>query len=142
MSTITLTAPISARRGRTCTTRPSARPATTTRPAPKAQRARSSEAVVRPVRLTRRGRLAVTGLLASIGLVASLFAGGISLAGTDAERVPVRYVTVTPGATLWGIAGEVAPTTDRRDTVARILELNALRTSSVHPGQRIAVPAS
>ncbi|WP_460460894.1 LysM peptidoglycan-binding domain-containing protein, partial [Angustibacter peucedani] len=95
-----------------------------------------------PLRLTRRGRLAVTGLLAAVAVVASLFIGGVGAAGTRAEPVPVRYVTVTPGATLWAIAGEVAPDDDRRDTVARILELNALQTSAVHAGQRLAVPAS
>jgi hypothetical protein len=41
---------------------------------------------------------------------------------------------------LWSIAGEVAPGADRRDTVAEIVELNALDGSSVRAGQRIAVP--
>ncbi|MGN6577241.1 MAG: LysM peptidoglycan-binding domain-containing protein [Nocardioides sp.] len=93
-----------------------------------------------PLRLTRRGRLAVTGLLAAAGVTASLFVGGIGFAGTDAEQPPVRYVTVAPGDTLWSIAGEVAPGQDRRDTVARILELNARQTSGVQAGDRIAVP--
>ena len=52
----------------------------------------------------------------------------------------MRYVTVAPGDTLWSIAGEVAPGEDRRDTVARILELNARETSGVRAGDRIAVP--
>ncbi|KQX64569.1 hypothetical protein ASD06_09500 [Angustibacter sp. Root456] len=94
-----------------------------------------------PLRLTRRGRLVVTGLLATAGVAVSLFAGGVAGAGTDAQRVPVRYVTVAPGDTLWSIAGEVAPSEDRRDTVARILELNARDTSGVRAGDRIAVPA-
>lgn len=94
-----------------------------------------------PLRLTRRGRLVITALLVAVGVVASLFAGGVSLAGTQAQHPPVRYVTVEPGETLWAIAGEVAPSVDRRDTVARILDLNAMSSSAVSAGQRIAVPA-
>lgn len=93
-----------------------------------------------PMRLTRRGRLAATGLMAAVTIGASMFVGGVSLAGSRAEHAPVRYVTVLPGQTLWAIAGEVAPEADRRDTVARILELNALPTSALQAGQRIAVP--
>jgi LysM repeat protein len=51
-------------------------------------------------------------------------------------------VTVAPGDSLWSIAGDVAPDADRRDTVAEIMELNALSGSSVNVGQRIAVPLS
>jgi LysM repeat protein len=94
------------------------------------------------LRLTRRGRLVITGLLASVAIVASMFVGGVSLAGTDRASAPTRYVTVAPGETLWAIAGEVAPSVDRRDTVQRILELNALTSANVRAGQRIAVPAS
>lgn len=117
--------------------RRSARVATGVRRDERAGRARRQAA---PLRLTRRGRLAVTGLLAAAGVTASLFVGGIGFAGTDAERPAVRYVTVAPGDTLWSIAGEVAPDQDRRDTVARILELNARETSGVRAGDRIAVP--
>jgi LysM repeat protein len=49
-------------------------------------------------------------------------------------------VTVAPGQTLWAIAGEVAPNADRRDTVARIQELNALSSVNLQAGQKIAVP--
>lgn len=99
------------------------------------------QAAAAPLRLTRRGRLAATGFLAAIAVVASMFLGGTGLAGTRAQSVPVSYVTVAPGETLWSIAGEIAPDTDRRDTVARILELNALDSSAVQAGARLAVPA-
>ena len=131
MTAITLSAPV-----RTPRPRP-ARTAPVVVPDARAGRARRQAT---PLRLTRRGRLAVTGLLAAVGVVLSMFAGGIAGAGTDAERVPVRYVTVAPGDTLWSIAGEVAPQQDRRDTVARILELNARESSGVRAGDRIAVP--
>jgi Tfp pilus assembly protein FimV len=61
-------------------------------------------------------------------------------AGSISRPVPVTYRVVLPGETLWQIAGEVAPGVDRRDTVARLLELNALSTAGVRAGQRIAVP--
>jgi hypothetical protein len=63
-------------------------------------------------------------------------------AGSTSRPVPVTYRVVLPGETLWQIAGEVAPGADRRDTVARIVELNALPNAGVNAGQRIAVPAS
>ncbi len=63
-------------------------------------------------------------------------------AGSTLRPVPVTYRAVLPGETLWEIAGEVAPGVDRRDTVARILELNALSTAGVYAGQRIAVPVN
>nr|WP_269329742.1 LysM peptidoglycan-binding domain-containing protein [Kineosporia babensis] len=47
---------------------------------------------------------------------------------------------VLPGETLWGIAGEVDPAGDRGDTVADIMELNALSSAAVAAGQRIALP--
>jgi len=139
MSTMVLTAPLAGpRRVR------AARPATArvaSRPAP--ARVRSTPAAP-PValRLTARGRLVLLSLLLCVGLAVTAFTGAISFAGTDAASVPVRYVTVQSGQTLWSIAREAAPSSDRRDTVAKILELNALPDSGVHAGQRLAVPAA
>jgi LysM repeat protein len=113
--------------------------------ATKSQAARLPHASQLPtssLRLTRRGRLVITGVLASVAIAASLFVGGVGTAGTDATPVPTRYITVAPGETLWAIAGEVAPSADRRDTVQRILELNSLRSANVQAGQQLAVPAS
>ncbi|WP_426560762.1 LysM peptidoglycan-binding domain-containing protein [Angustibacter sp. McL0619] len=136
MTAITISAPPSMRHRA-----PAARPA---RPVGSKWGARSqvAPAPTAALRLTRRGRLVITGMLASAAIVASLFVGGVGLAGTDSAPVPTRYVTVAPGETLWAIAGEVAPSVDRRDTVQRILELNALPSALVQAGQRIAVPAS
>jgi LysM repeat protein len=94
----------------------------------------------RPLRLTRRGRLVITATLTAAGIGATMFTGAVSLAGTQAQHPPVRYVTVAPGDTLWSIAGEAAPGEDRRDTVHRIVDLNALRDASLSVGQRVAVP--
>lgn len=140
MTAITITAPASTRRlalqPRSTVARPARRAAVRPEAGP------SAKVAAAPLRLTRRGRLAITGMLAGVGIAISLFAGGVSLAGTDSAPVATRYVTVAPGETLWAIAGEVAPGADRRDTIQRILELNAMPSASVLAGQRIAVPAS
>ena len=101
-----------------------------------------ARAQARQLRLTRRGRLLITTLLFAVGVAITMFSGAVSLAGTDVEHSPVRYVTVAPGDTLWSIAGEAAPGTDRRDTVHRIVELNALAGPELTVGQRVAVPAN
>ena len=95
-----------------------------------------------PLRLTRRGRLAITGALTVCGVGLSLWTGTVSLAGTQPQQVSVRYVSVAPGDTLWSIAAEVAPGQDRRDTVHRIVELNALPSAELAVGQRVAVPTA
>lgn len=97
-----------------------------------------------PLRLTRRGRLVMrfgVSLLAMLVVI-----GGVLLlnrtaeAGSTAHPLAVTYRVILPGETLWRIAGEVAPGVDRRETVARIVELNALSSAEVFSGQRIAVP--
>ena len=151
MSTLTLSAPIAAPR------RPRPRVSVTSRPCGQPG-ARRAPVVVAPhgrdlaqgsargtggesaLRLTRRGRVVILVMLLALGAVLSLVVASSGAASSAAEQVPVQYVTVAPGDTLWSIAGEVAPGTDRRDTVAEIVELNALDGSSVRAGQRIAVP--
>jgi hypothetical protein len=97
-----------------------------------------------PLRLTRRGRVVVR-LLGAAGLLlvvaVGVLGGRPAIAGQEAERVPVAERVVLPGETLWAIAGEVAPGTDRRETVAQIMELNGLESAEVGAGQRLSVPA-
>jgi LysM domain len=96
------------------------------------------------LRLTRRGRLVVRagiGVTVVLILVIGLLLGTRSaVAGTSGQPLPVRYHVVLPGETLWGIATALDPHADPRDTVARIVELNALPGSGVRAGQRIALP--
>lgn len=155
MSTMLLTAPLvgsrhaPVRAPRTSPTRssvPRARsrqaalaPARVVRPQVRPTRA-AARAAAAPVRLTARGRGVLLTLLVVVAFAVSLFSGAISVAGTATSSAPVRYLTIEPGQTLWGIAGEVAPDDDRRDTIARILELNALPDAGVRAGQQIAVP--
>jgi hypothetical protein len=101
-----------------------------------------------PLRLTRRGRalarLAALLTVVALGIGLMLVATGAfgsAAAGTRPTAPATRVVVVQPGQTLWSIAAQVAPNADRRDTIARIVELNALANSSVSAGARIAVPA-
>lgn len=93
------------------------------------------------LRLTARGRVVVLGLLLVAGLVVTLATGTVSMVGSVSTASPASYVTVEAGDTLWSIAGDVAPRSDRRDTVAQLVELNALSDAVVQVGQQIAVPA-
>jgi hypothetical protein len=122
-----------------------ARPLRLVEPLPgRAVPASQTPAAVAPLRLTRRGRVAVRVLVVLLGLVVTavvvLTAGRSAKADAAAHPVEVGYHVVAPGETLWQIAGEVAPGVDRRDTVASIVELNALRTEQLAAGDRIAVP--
>jgi LysM repeat protein len=114
-----------------------------TRSAVPSQR-RSADPGAAPLRLTRRGRVVVR-VGGSLLILLALLAGVLLLnrtaeAGSQARPVPAAYHVVMPGETLWQIAGEVAPGVDRRDTVASIVEVNALPSAAVSAGQRIAVP--
>ena len=75
-------------------------------------------------------------LLASAG-VARLAGGGPSAAGGPSSSDAT--VVVQPGDTLWSIAAEVAPRTDVRVTVDRLIALNG--SSPIVPGQELVVPA-
>lgn len=113
-------------------------------PAPSARRARATRP--RPLRLTRRGRLVLRGALALlVGLavvLAVLIASRPAAAGVGNRPVVVRYHSVLPGETLLQIAAEEVPGIDARDTAARIIELNAMRGSSIQAGQRLALPVA
>lgn len=106
--------------------------------------ARHVPAAEAPLRLTRRGRLVVR-LLGAAGLLlvvaVGVLGGPSALAGPPGGQAPVAERVVLPGETLWGIAGEVAPGTDRRETVAQIMELNGLSSAEVTAGTRLSVPA-
>jgi len=49
-------------------------------------------------------------------------------------------VVVHPGQTLWSIASQAEPTADPRVVMQQIIDLNALRGTSIEPGQRLWVP--
>lgn len=99
----------------------------------------------RPVRLTRRGRLVLSALAVLLLVVSAVLATGGALAsalapGAGSGAAAVERVTVRPGETLWGIAERTAPGVDPRETVAEIMDLNALRTSTVPAGSVLLIP--
>jgi hypothetical protein len=120
---------------------------TTARPAMRAPAPpRALEARAQPsLRLTRRGR-AVLRILVVLIMSALIVGAALTMAHrADAADGPARPVVlahhvVLPGETLWGIATSLAPKADPRDTVARIVEFNALTSSEVHAGQILAFP--
>lgn len=97
------------------------------------------------LRITSRGRKVLAALIALpviavLGLLA-MFSGGSAIASLGASGTEFDYLTVQAGQSLWSIAETVAPSADPRDVIAEIRSLNQLETSSVQPGQRIAIPA-
>jgi len=94
--------------------------------------------------LTRRGRLLLTLLVLTLLVVGAvlLSGGATALAGTDhaTGTATAQRVTVRPGETLWQIAERVAPGTDPRETIARILDLNDLQTAQVQAGTALVLP--
>lgn len=141
------------------------RPPAATRPgAPQPSRppARPSEVLaaqpspVRPcsapstgLRLTRRGRLvlSVFALALSLGLIAILWAslaGGAQAASGRARTGSVyqgmRRVTVLPGQTLWAIAQQAEPSADPRTVIPQIMQINAITSTDLQPGQQLWVP--
>lgn len=85
-------------------------------------------------------RSVATLAFAVIVLAAVLLVVRPASAGTQVHPVSVRYHVVMPGETLFGIAGREVPGVDPRDTVLRIIELNALPGPDIRAGERIALP--
>lgn len=94
------------------------------------------------LRLTRRGRVLLVLLAAVLLLVVfSLGRASSGASSSSAARVARRAVVVQRGETLWQVARRIAPDTDPRITVERIIELNGLdRAGLVRPGQQIVLP--
>jgi LysM repeat protein len=67
-------------------------------------------------------------------------AGGSAIASSDSSSATFEYVTVESGDSLWTIAATIAPEADPRDVIADVMSLNQLDSSTVVPGQEIALP--
>lgn len=97
-----------------------------------------------PLRLTVRGRrvftaLIVTPLLVAFIALSVLFAGQAE-ASQPGGITEFEYLTVGHGDTLWSLAVEVAPDVDPREVISEFKRLNGLTSSSVLPGQQLAIP--
>ena len=120
--------------------------------------ARLAATAVRPcsapssgLRLTRRGRLvlSVFALALILGLITILWAslaGGAQAASGRARTGSVyqglHRVTVLPGQTLWTIARQAEPSADPRTVIPEIMQINAISSTNLQPGQQLWVPRS
>jgi hypothetical protein len=96
------------------------------------------------IRITRRGRLVLLGLVVALAFALISLGQVAAQAGssdpTSSGPVSSTWV-VQPGETLWVIAERLDPDADPRETVARILAMNDLPSSSVLVGQELLIPA-
>ena len=99
------------------------------------------------VRLTRRGRLLLTLAVGALVTAVAVLAfgspsAGAGAAGTGQPASVASYeqVTVAPGQTLWALANEISPSEDPREVVARIMDLNAMSSSTLRAGQVVLLP--
>jgi hypothetical protein len=87
-------------------------------------------------RFIRQAMAVVVAVIAAIGF----FSGQAATAGSESVKAHFNYVTIHSGESLWQLAAEVAPTADRREWIAKVVDLNGLISAEVTPGQRIALP--
>ena len=87
-------------------------------------------------RFVRQATVVTVAVVAAI----SFFSGQAATAGSEAVKTNFTYVTIHSGESLWQLAGQLAPDQDRRDWIAKVVDLNALTSADVTPGQRIALP--
>lgn len=101
------------------------------------------------VRLTRRGRRVLAGFavvmaMAAISLVWIGVAGGAQASShhsaTGSAYRGLTRVVVRPGQTLWSIAARAEPTADPRAVIQQIMEVNAISSPDVQPGELLWVP--
>lgn len=76
-------------------------------------------------------------LTLAFGLSALGISGSMA---TNGQSVPLDYMTVSAGDTLWQLAAVHAPNQDPRDWISDVVSLNALTSIDLEPGQRIALP--
>jgi hypothetical protein len=96
----------------------------------------------RRLRMTARGRAVLLTVLAvplAAGLAFGVLNGGAADATKDAVA-PLEYITVASGATLWGIATEIAPNQDPRDVISDLMAFNRLSSAEVPAGLHLAIP--
>jgi len=113
--------------------------------------ARSQPAPSSGLRLTRRGRLVLSffALALILGLITILWAtlanGAQAASGrahTGSVYQGLHRVTVLPGQTLWTIAQRAEPSADPRTVIPEIMQINAISSTNLQPGQQLWVPRS
>ena len=86
-----------------------------------------------PVKLIRG--IVIVGLAVSFSL-----AGMSGSVATNEQPAPLDYITVGYGESLWDLAEAFAKGQDPRDWIAEVVAVNALDSTVLEPGQRIALP--
>lgn len=95
------------------------------------------------LRITARGQAVLVSFVAIVlAVVVAFFTFGTAgaNAATESGSNEFTYVSIHAGETLWDVALELDPNADPRDLIAEIMQLNALDSSDVEVGQRIALP--
>ncbi len=97
------------------------------------------------LRLTRRGRVVLVCVMMAV-ILAGLWTGArhgarATSGGGRPSATALESVVVGSHDTLWDIAVRARPGVDPRITVQRMIDLNALSTAIVNPGQRVLLPS-
>ena len=80
----------------------------------------------------------IRSITIAIFLLIGLF--NISIANTNKKEAEIIDYTITPGETLWSIAGEYTPNSkDVRETIYEIKKLNNMTDSNIYAGQTIKI---
>lgn len=90
-------------------------------------------------RLTNPRRLVRALSILTLAFGLSLVGITGSLAGNQAGAT-LEFVTIQPGDSLWDLAADYSAGEDPRDWIARVVQLNALDSIELTPGQQIALP--
>ena len=93
------------------------------------------------LRLTRRARLLGVTLALVLGVAIGSWLGPLLAGpGADLRLAGAESVVVQPGDSLWSIAGKVAGSSDVREVIDRIQEINGLSGTVLIPGQVLELP--
>lgn len=89
-------------------------------------------------------RMALAGVLVTAGVLLGFWTVANAVTATDIGSLSgaTEVVRVSAGETLTDVAVRIAPELPARQVVERIMDLNAMSTSSLDSGQSLLVPAS
>jgi hypothetical protein len=93
-----------------------------------------------PLKVTRRGRALLSFLVvAAVVATGLLFASPGAQAGAESGEATLH--TVMAGESLWSIAEALAPGTDPRISIDRLMKANELSSAVIEPGTQILIPS-
>lgn len=98
-------------------------------------------------KLTRRGRFILRGLplltvtaLLILGAISFLHPSDAQADSHSSQSAVTQMVTVKGGQSLWDIAEDTGSSSDTRDVVEQIMDLNNLSSTSIDAGQVLEIP--